>query len=129
MTGVTAGDKDRQQHSKCTLCRLRLLAASRSRVSMHPRRSARVAELQQPQALLGPLEGDFAKAFLGHVLNSLPLDERLRAREVCRGWRFFLKDASFWTHVDLGVCCSVNPRFLAGKDRTLALPACAQRAT
>ena len=29
-------------------------------------------------------------------LPLLPLDARLRAREVCRGWRFFLKGACFW---------------------------------
>jgi len=104
-----------------TLCRPRLLAAPPTRVSMPPGRSARVAELQQPQALLGPLEGDFARAFLGHVLSSLPLDERLRAREVCRGWRFFLEGASFWTRVDLGVGCRVNPRFLSDSRLALAL--------
>jgi hypothetical protein len=88
---------------------------------MPPGRSARVAELQQPQALLGPLEGDFAKAFLGRLLRSLPLDERLRAREVSRGWRLFLNDASFWTHVDLGKSCGVNPRFLSTLHRALPL--------
>ena len=95
---------------------------------MPSRRGARVAELQHPLVPLVLLEGDFAKAFLGRILSSLPLDERLRAREVRRGWRGFLEDASFWTCVDLSKSCSVNPRFLAGEDRTLTLlrAACAR---
>jgi hypothetical protein len=55
------------------------------------------------------------------VLPLLPLDERLRAREVCRGWRSFLEDASFWTRVDLSVGCGVNPRFLTSYALALAL--------
>ena len=95
---------------------------------MPSRRGARVAELQHPLVPLVLLEGDFAKAFLGRILSSLPLDERLRAREVCRGWCALLEDASFWTCVDLSKSCGVNPRFLAGEDRTLALlrAACAR---
>jgi len=90
---------------------------------MASRFGARVAELQQPQARLGPLEieGDFARAFFESVLRLLPLDTRLRAREVCRGWRFFLKDVCFWTHVDLSANCSVNPRLLLDSRLGLSL--------
>ena len=88
---------------------------------MSPRCRTRVAELQQPQALLGPIEGDFAKAFVGSILRSLPLDERLRAREVCRGWCALLDDASFWTRVDLSKSCGVKPRFLTSERLALAL--------
>ena len=88
---------------------------------MPSRRGARVAELQHPLVPLVLLEGDFAKAFLGRILSSLPLDERLRAREVRRGWRGFLEDASFWTCVDLSKSCGVNPRFLSNWRLGLAL--------
>jgi hypothetical protein len=62
------------------------------------------------------------------LFSLLPLDTRLRAREVCRGWRLFLQDASFWTHVDLSASCGVHPRFLTWKRHALALlrAACAR---
>jgi len=60
------------------------------------------------------------------ILRLLPLEQRLRAREVCRDWRLFLEDGSFWTHVHLGVGCGVtprllNPRFLSDQHRSEAL--------
>jgi len=87
---------------------------------MLTRRVARVHGLREAALslpLLGPLPGDLVKL----ILRLLPLDRRLRAREVCRGWRFFLNDASFWTHVDLSPSCGVNPRFLDSWRRGLAL--------
>ena len=82
-------------------------------------RGLREAALSLP--LLGPLPGDLVKL----ILRLLPLDARLRAREVRRGWCALLEDASFWTHVDLRKSCGVNPRFLTpryGVERhTLAL--------
>ena len=104
------------QSKMCTLCRLRLLAASRSRVSMPPRRSARLVELANPHFQL-----PFPPNIVALLFSLLPLDARLRAREVCRGWRFFLKDTSFWTHVHMGAGCRVNPRFLTSKQLALAL--------
>jgi hypothetical protein len=101
-------------------CRPRLLAASRSCVSMLTRRVARVRGLREAALslpLLGPLPGDLVKL----ILRLLPLDTRLRAREVRRGWCALLEDASFWTHVDLSASCGVNPRFLAVSRLALAL--------
>jgi len=120
--GAQTPDQTLSVQSKMhTPCRPRLLAVSCKRVSMPSRRGARVAELQHPLMPLVLLEGDFAKAFVGRILSSLPLDERLRAREVSRGWRFFLEDASFWARVDLSARCGVNPRRLSSTHRTLAL--------
>ena len=82
---------------------------------MHPRRSARLVELANPHFQL-----PFPPNVVALLFSLLPLDARLRAREVCRGWRFFLEDASFWTHVDLSASCGVNPCFLL--DSRLALP-------
>jgi hypothetical protein len=31
----------------------------------------------------------------------LPVDQRMRCAEVCRGWRAVLSDASLWLRVDL----------------------------
>ena len=81
----------------------------------HGLRDAREAALSEP--LLGPLPGDLVKL----ILRLLPLDTRLRAREVRRGWCALLEDASFWTHVDLSPSCGVNPRFLDSWHRGLAL--------
>jgi len=70
-----------------------------------------------PSPLLGPLPSEVVLL----VLRLLPLDARLRAREVSRGLCALLEDVRFWTHVDLGIGCGVNPGFLNGKGRTLAL--------
>jgi hypothetical protein len=87
---------------------------------MLTRRATRARDLREAALslpLLGPLLGDLVKL----ILRLLPLDERLRARELSRGWRFFLEDASFWTHVDLSKSCGVNPRFLSDSRLALAL--------
>jgi len=78
-------------------------------------RGVREAALSLP--LLGPLPGDLIKL----ILRLLPLDARLRAREVRRGWCALLEDASFWTRVDLSKSCGVNPRFLDFRNCVLAL--------
>jgi len=78
-------------------------------------RGLREAALSLP--LLGPLPGDLVKL----ILRLLPLDTRLRAREVRRGWCALLEDASFWMHVDLSKSCGVNPRFLSNWRLGLAL--------
>ena len=94
-----------------TRCRPRFFAASRSRLSMLTRRANRVHGLRKAALslpLLGPLPGDLVKL----LLRLLPLDTRLRAREVRRGWCALLEDAELWTHVDLSASCGVNLRFL-----------------
>ena len=75
---------------------------------MPPRRSARLAELANPHFQL-----PFPPNVVTLLFSLLPLDARLRARGVCRGWRFFLEDVRFWTHVDLSASCGVNSRFFA----------------
>jgi len=100
----------------CTLCRPRLLAVLPTHVSMPPRRSARLVELANPHFQL-----PFPPNVVALLFSLLPLHRRLRARGVCRGWRFFLEDASFWTRVDLGVSCRVNPRFLSDSRLALSL--------
>ena len=90
-----------------TLWRPRLLAAPPRHISMPPRRSARLVELANPHFQLL-----FPPDVVALLFSLLPLDARLRAREVCRGWRFLLEDVRFWTHVDLSASCGVNPRFL-----------------
>ena len=83
---------------------------------MPPRRSARLVELANPHFQL-----PFPPDIVALLFSLLPLDTRLRAREVCRGWRFFLEDASWWECVDLGYDCGVNPRFLSDSRLALAL--------
>jgi hypothetical protein len=65
---------------------------------MPPRRSSRL------QAVAAPASDPFAA--LPHSLALalfalLPVDERLRCAEVCRGWRALLSDASVWLRLDL----------------------------
>ena len=113
MRGRADQQTSRQTH---TLRYPRLLVASRSRVSMPPRRSARLVELANPHFQL-----PYPPNVVSLLFSLLPLDARLRASEVCRGWRFLLNDASFWTHVHMGAGCRVNPRFLSDSRLALAL--------
>jgi hypothetical protein len=66
---------------------------------MPPRRSARVAAVMERQSsALAPLPHALALA----VFALLPVDQRLRCREVCRGWRAVLtEDLSLWRCLDL----------------------------
>jgi hypothetical protein len=65
---------------------------------MPPRRSARVAAVvERRSSALAPLPHALAL----YVLSLLPLDQRMRCAEVCRGWRAVLSDASLWLRLDL----------------------------
>ena len=55
------------------------------------------------------------------IFARLPLDERLRAREVSPAWREVLLDVRLWTRINLGVGCGVPPRYLTERLRALAL--------
>ena len=54
---------------------------------------------------LAPLPSELAFA----VFMLLPLDSRLRCREVCRAWRACLEDVRFWTVADLRPSTGVRP--------------------
>jgi hypothetical protein len=62
---------------------------------------------------------------LTNVLLRLPLDERLRCAEVCRGWRGMVAERSLWMHLDvsaasLGAPCRASDALLrAGAARAL----------
>jgi len=84
-----------------TLCRSRLLAEPPTRVSMPPRRSARLVELANPHFQL-----PFPPNVVALLFSLLPLDARLLAREVCRGWRLFLEDFSFWQSLDFSAAAA-----------------------
>jgi hypothetical protein len=65
---------------------------------MPPRRSARVAAvLERESSALPPLPPSLALA----IFALLPVDARLRCREVCRGWRAVLLERSLWLRLDL----------------------------
>jgi hypothetical protein len=73
---------------------------------MPPRRSARVAAVVERQtSALAPLPHAIVLA----IFALLPVDQRLRCLEVCRGWRAALSDASLWLRLDLrrasGLAC------------------------
>jgi len=73
------------------------------------RRSARLA-LQDPALyVLAPLFPELVSA----IFALLPVDSRLRCREVCRGWRAFLADARHWQVLDLSLSSGVARRMLA----------------
>jgi F-box domain len=70
------------------------------------RRSQRLA-LQDPALhVLAPLFPELASL----VFALLPVDSRLRCREVCRGWRAFLAGVRFWQVCDLGLSSGVARR-------------------
>jgi hypothetical protein len=65
---------------------------------MPPRRSARVVEAAERAS------GAFAvlpPALTLHILSLLPVDARLLAAAVCRGWRAQLAERTFWTRLDV----------------------------
>jgi hypothetical protein len=65
---------------------------------MPPRRSARVAAVaERESSALSPLPASLSLA----VFALLPVDARLRCREVCRGWRAVLLERSLWLRLDL----------------------------
>ncbi len=65
---------------------------------MPPRRSARLtAAAEAACTALAPLP----LAIVLHIFALLALDVRLRAQEVCRGWRATLAERSLWTTLDL----------------------------
>jgi hypothetical protein len=65
---------------------------------MPPRRSARVAAVvERDSSALPPLP----LAIVLAVFALLPVDARLRCREVCRGWRAVLQERSLWLRLDM----------------------------
>ncbi len=65
---------------------------------MLPRRSARVAEAAERQCTaLAPLP----HALVLLIFSLVPVDQRLRCLEVCKGWYAMLNERSFWTRLDL----------------------------
>jgi hypothetical protein len=72
--------------------------------AMPPRRSARVAAVAERQSsALAPLP----YALVLHIFSLLPVDQRMRCAEVCRGWRVVLSDASLWLRLDLSTAGGV----------------------
>jgi hypothetical protein len=65
---------------------------------MPPRRSARVAEAaERACTALAPLP----HALVLLIFSLLPVDQRLRCLEVCKGWYATLNERSLWTRLDL----------------------------
>ncbi len=65
---------------------------------MPPRRSARVAAVVERQCTaLAPLP----HALVLFIFSLVPVDQRLRCLEVCKGWYAMLNERSFWTRLDL----------------------------
>jgi hypothetical protein len=62
------------------------------------------------QSAAGPARDPFAAlphALALAVCALLPVDQRLRCSEVCRGWRALLSDASLWLRLDLSAASGV----------------------
>ncbi len=64
---------------------------------MAPRRSARVAAVvERESSALPPLPLSIVFA----IFALLPVDARLRCREVCCGWRAVLRERSLWLRLE-----------------------------
>jgi hypothetical protein len=64
----------------------------------------------QLEAAAAPACDPFAALPLALALalfSLLPVDQRLRCAEVCRGWRAVLSDASLWLRLDLSAASGV----------------------
>jgi hypothetical protein len=80
---------------------------------MPPRRSARLAAAVERAVTLSTLP----QAVQLHIFSLMPVDTRLRCREVCRAWRATLEERSIWTRLDLrreSVTCFPAPQGLFG---------------
>jgi hypothetical protein len=51
----------------------------------------------------------------------LPVDQRLRCREVCRDWRAALEERSLWTRLDLSEASGVAPQYQGWHRRCTGL--------
>jgi hypothetical protein len=91
---------------------------------MPPRRSARVAAAsecvaaaaERARTTLSPLP----LALVLEIFSLLPVDTRLRCREVCRAWCATLENRSLWTRLDLreeSITCFEPVVGLFGDDR------------
>jgi hypothetical protein len=92
-------------------------------LAMPPRRGSRAAAAP-------PAAGDppltliaFPEPVVHRIFSLLALDERLRCREVCRGWRAALGERSLWTHLDLTTVTLERP--LLYTSLLLSAAACA----
>jgi hypothetical protein len=65
---------------------------------MPPRRSARVAAVAERESCALPL---LPPSVVLAIFSVLPVDARLRCKEVCRGWRAVLRERSLWLRLDL----------------------------
>jgi hypothetical protein len=87
---------------------------------MPPRRSARMAAVVERQCTaLAPLP----RALALFIFSLVPVDQRLRCLEVCKGWYATLNERSFWTRLDLSTTAG-----LARRTRQALLLAAAARA-
>jgi hypothetical protein len=67
---------------------------------MPPRRSARVAaEVERRTSALAPLP----HALVLLIFSLLPVDQRLRCLEVCKGWFATFNERSLWSRLDMSV--------------------------
>jgi hypothetical protein len=64
-------------------------------------------------------------AVIHHIFSLLPVDDRLRCFEVCRGWRDALLERSLWTRLDLSATSGVRAREGAGRGALSGLLRCA----
>jgi len=86
------------------------LAAAKRRQLSAAKRALREREDEAlKQLVLAPLFPELASL----VFAQLPVDSRLRCREVCRGWCAFLADARHWQVLNLSLSSGVARRTLA----------------
>ena len=71
---------------------------------MPPRRSERVATANVQRACAFP---QFPLEFVLDIFLALPADQRLRAAEVCRGWRATVAMPALWRRLDLSPASGV----------------------
>ncbi len=98
---------------------------------MPPRRSARVAAVVERQSTaLAPLP----HALVLLIFSLLPVDQRLRCLEVCKGWYATLNERSLWTRLDMSATAGLARRTTEALDwkpsfalRRLALAASFKR--
>jgi hypothetical protein len=73
------------------------------------RRSVRLAQQDPALHVLSPLLPELVE----RIFLEVPLDDRLRGREVCRGWRAFLGRPRLWEVLDFSRLARRTPALLA----------------
>jgi len=81
---------------------------TRQSAALRAQHVAAVAALEEQRRLASEALSPLPRNAVEQIFKALPVDTRLRCREVSRSWRAALADWSYWSTVDLGLGSGVK---------------------